>query len=262
MKSLDSRNERGTERILRLIDSLLRVQEALAIEDPRTRDKETLKDVPSLVEDIETSYEWLVGASRERARELLEILKPLLANFRVYKSITSSLRCIEKPIETLGEITKEESVELDRLYEGFRNSINSLADKNLSSVRSYLKATQINLLTSSLTNELVGEMLERYYLPELIKRMGYQLKSRVVSTSIGEVQVDVRGEKDEITGFENLERHWKRRVLIVEIKTTVKSEDIRSYSRKYRAILDNYGKESEVWKYKLTSEVARARCEG
>jgi hypothetical protein len=92
--------------------------------------------------------------------------------------------------------------------------------------------------------------------------MGYQLKSRVVSTSIGDVQVDVRAEKDEITGFGNLEKHRKREVLIVEIKTTVKSEDLTALSKKRKAILDNYLKESEIWKYDFASETWMVACYG
>ena len=261
---MDSINERGTTRILRLLDSLRRFQRALAIEEPLIRDRETLQNVTSLIKDITASYEWLVGTQRERASDLLEVLKRLSAYSQIHESITSALLCVEKSSKILREITREDeaSYELDRLYKEFRDSINSLANRNLGRAHSYLKTTKLDLLTSSLENELVGDLLERYYVPELVRRMGYQLKSRVVPTSIGDVQVDVRAEKDEIGGFENLERHRKRKVLIVETKATVKFEDITSLSKKRKAILDNYRKESEIWKYEFTSETWMVACYG
>lgn len=130
---LESWNEQGTRRILKLIESLRRLQEALEIEDPHARDKETLRNVTSLISDIEASSEWLVGKPRERAREMVEVLTPLSVYSRIYESLTSTLRCIEKSSEILGEITrKDETVyELDELYKKFRTSLNSFADKSL-----------------------------------------------------------------------------------------------------------------------------------
>ena len=264
MKNLESRNKQGTRRILRLIDSLRRLQEALEIEDQRARDMETLRNVTSLVDDIEGSYEWLVDAPRERAHELLEALEPLSAHSRLYESISSTLRCIEKSSEILGKITREDEAiyELYRVYDDFRDSIKSLADRSLARVRPYLKTARLDLLTSSLVNEVVGDLLERYYVPKLVKRMGYHEESRVVATPIGDVQVDVRAERDQITGFENLEKHQRKEVLIVETKATVEYKDITALSKKSKAILDNYLKASEIWKYKVKSETWMVACYG
>lgn len=259
---LELRNKQDASRILRLIDSLRRLQVALAIEDPRARDEEILRNVTSLTKNIEDSYEWLVGTASERAHQLLEVLEPLSTHSKIYETIKSTLRCIGKSREILGKITKKDEAvyELDRLYVNFRNSTKLLADRSLARVRPYLKTATLDFLASSLVNEVVGDLLERFYAPELVKRMGYQLKPRVVPTSIGEVQVDVRGEKDEISGFENLERHLKRKVLIVETKTSVKSEHIRELSKKHKAILNNYQRESEIWKYRFTLETWLIAC--
>lgn len=261
---MESKYERGTERILRLINSLRSLQKALAIEDPRARDEETLRNVMSLIKDVEDSYEWLVGTPRERAHELLEVLEPLSTHAKIYESISSTLRCIEKSSEMLGKISREDEAVYDlyRVYNEFKESIKSFADRSLARVRPYLKTAQLDLLTSSALNEILGDRLERYYVPKLVKRMGYQLKSRVVSTSIGDVQVDVRAEKDKIAGFENLERLRKKSILIVEAKATVESEDIKALWKKSKAILDNYSKEAEIWKYKIASETWMVACYG
>lgn len=261
---MESRNEIVTRKILELVDSLSRFQEALAIEDSRNRDQKTLEKATSLINDIETSYDYLVGIAGERAHELVNALNPLSTHSRINKSITSILRCIERSSGVLRQITREDETvyRLDRLYKEFRNSTNLLANRNFDRVHSYLETANLGFLTTSLLNEVIGNLLEFFYVPKLVKNMGYQLKSKTVPTSIGDIQVDVRAEKDEIIGFEDLEKHQKREVLIVEVKTTVRYEDITKLSRKNKAILDNYLKESKIWKYRFTSATWMVACYG
>lgn len=261
---MESRNEETISRISKLTDMLSSLQEALAIKDMDVRNKRTLKSVTSMIEEIETSYEWLVGIPREQAHKLVEMLTPLLTYSKIYESTTSILQCIERSRKILAEITRkdETAYRIDVLFRQLADSVNSLADQNLKRVNSYLKTANLDLLTSSLSNELVGQLLERYYLPELVKCMGYELKSRVVATSVGDVQIDVRAEKDEIGGFEKLEKLQKRHVIIVETKATVEAKDIKMLSEKRKAILENYRKDSEIWSYNLRSETWMVACYG
>lgn len=261
---MESATEQTTEGTLRLVDSLGRFQEALFIEDPRIRDRETLRNVAPLIEEIEASYEYLSGISREHAHKLVEVLSPLSEYSKFYESTTSILRCIDRSIEVLQKVThKDDAIfALEKTYSEFRDSIISSSNKNLDRSHSYLKTTNLDFLASSLLNEVTGDLLERYYVPKLVENMGYQLKSRTVPTSVGDVEVDIRAEKDKIIGLENLEKHKKKDVIIVETKATVNSEDIRSLSKKSKAILENYHKELEIWKYDFASETWIVACYG
>jgi hypothetical protein len=261
---LEFESDLPSERILELTSLLSRFQQALTIEDPQTRDKETLKYAASLVDGIRASYDWLADIPRERAHELVDVLSPLLEYSRVYESTTAILRCIERSGEVLQKNIPQDEVatELAKTYGEFRDSIISASDRNFVRFNSYIKRANLALLTSSLLNEVTGDLLEKFYVPRLVERMGYQLKSRTVPTSIGDVEVDIRAEKDRVTGFENLEKLEKRNVLIVETKATVDSGDINSLSRKRESILENYRREAEIWRCDLALETWFVACYG
>jgi len=252
------------QRIFTLLDRLIRFQEALALEEPRIRYREAFRAVTPLIEEIRVSYDYLADIPREHARKFVEVLASFSEYSTVHESTTSILQCIERSIEILRRAPRKDETTsaLEKKYNEFKDTIISLSDRNLDEVNSYLKTTNLNSLTSSLLNQVTGDLLEKFYVPRLVENMGYQLKSRTVPTSIGDVEVDIRAEKDKIIGFENLEKHKKRDILIVEVKATVSSEDIHLLSRKSKAILENYKKELEIWKYDFASEIWIVACYG
>jgi len=182
----------------------------------------------------------------------------------IYQSASTILRCIERSINILDEQARhdEAASDLRSTYFDFRDLVNHQLLTNSRKISLLVKETNLLSLTSSVQNEVQGDLLEKYYVPVLIEKMGYQKKSRTVPTSLGEVEVDVRAEKDEGIGWENLEKLRRKDVIIVEVRTTVNKADFASFSKKSKAIIENYRKESEIWKYDLKTESWLVACYG
>ena len=264
VKVLENQTERSIEEVHKLIDILHRFHDGLVAQDPSVREKETLENVAPLSAAIKTSAESLSGATRQQAFQLLEKIDPLFEYSTVYESTASILRCIERSINLLREASPSDELVsvLERTYASFKDAVISSSSRNAVRTLSYVQGKGLERLALSLLNELTGDLLEKFYLPKLVEEMGYQLKSRTVPTSIGEVEVDIRAEKDKLIGFEKLEKHTEKRVLIIEAKTTINSEDISKFSKKSKAIIENYQKDAAIWKYALHLETWIVACYG
>ena len=244
--------------------SLNNFKNALAIGEADFRSKEVLKNVKSLIQEIEVSYDLLYEPQIRDFRELHEKIAPLIVHANFYESVISVLKCIEKSDKLLKELPEEYNLirETENMFERFKDSISSLAHKSLYMVNTYLRSVNLYPKVSLLVNRSISDLLERYYVPKLVERKGYIAKSRMVNTSIGSVQLDVRAEKDAIVGFENLERLKGREVILVEVKTTVKREHISELSKKSKAILEIYQKDSKLWNYELRTQTWLVACYG
>jgi hypothetical protein len=199
--------ESRAKQIYRLVRSLNKFKNALAIEEAEIRSEEVLKNVKSLIHEIEVSYDFLYEPQIRDFRELHEKAAPLVIRANFYESVISVLKCIERSDKSLKELPQEYSLirETKNTLERFKDSISSLAHKSLDMVNTYLRSVNRYPKVSLLENRSIGDMLERYYVPKLVERKGYIAKSRMINTSIGNVQLDVRAEKDAIVGFENLD---------------------------------------------------------
>ena len=244
------------KKIYELIEKLGRLNQLLTSDDLENRESEVITIIESLQPTIEVSSKFLSESSRAKAFELMEVLSRFSDYSNVYRSAWNILRCIDKSNSILDKQHQEYEVtfELKKTYSDFKNSVISRLRQNFNKMLSIVQETNLQLVSSSLYNETLGDLLEKFYVPKLIEKMGYQLKSRTVPTSLGEVEVDVRAEKDTNIGWENLEKYIKREVLIIEVKTTVSKGDIKSLSKKSKAINENYEKETEIWKNSFKSE--------
>ena len=244
------------QKIYELIETLDRLNQLLTSDDFENRENEVVNIIESLQPTIEVSSEFLSDRSRAKAYELRDVLSRFSDYSTVYRSAQAILRCIDKSNSILDKQPQEYEVtfELKKTYSDFKYSVISRLRQNFNKMLSIVRETNLQLVTSSLYNETLGDLLEKFYVPKLVEKMDYQLKSRIVPTSLGEIEVDIRAEKDTNIGWENLEKHKKREVLIVEVKTTVSKDDIKSLSKKSEAINENYEKESEIWKNNFKSE--------
>jgi len=243
---------------------LNKFREALSIEAIDVRSEEVLKNVKSLAQEIETSYDLTREPQLGDLRQLHENIVPVLIQANLYESAVSAMKCVEKSEESLEGLPRGYALARETAdeFRRFKDSINSLVRKSLKEVTSYLRSIDLLPKVSSIQNNLVGDMLERYYLPKLMEREGYTTKHRVVHTLIGDVQVDVRAEKDYSVGFENLERLKGKDAVIIEVKTTVKDKHITDLSKESKAIHEIYQKDSELWKYELRFQTWLVACYG
>jgi hypothetical protein len=256
--------ENRVDRISKLVRSLNNFKDALSIEAIDVRSEEALKNVKSLAQEIEASYDLIHEPQLRDVRQLHENIVPLLIHANLYESAVSAMKCIEKSEGTLEGLPRDYVLARETIdeFKRFKESINSLVRKSLKEATSYLRSINLLPRVSSIQNNLVGDMLERYYLPKLMEREGYTTKHRVVHTIIGDVQVDVRAEKDYSIGFENLECLKRKDVVIIEAKATVKDEDISDHSKASKAIHEIYQKDSELWKYQLHFQTWLVACYG
>lgn len=256
--------ENKVDRINRLVRSLNKFKDALSIEAIDVRSEEVLKNVKLLAQEIEASYDLIREPQLRDLRQLHENIAPILIHANLYESAVSAMKCVEKSEETLEGLPRDYVLARETAdeFKRFRESINSLVRKSLKEVTSYLRSINLLPKVSVIQNSLVGDMLERYYLPKLMEREGYTTKHRIVHTSIGDVQVDVRAEKDYSVGFENLERLKGKDVIIIEVKTTIKDEYITDHSKTSKAIHEIYRKDSELWKYELRFQTWLVACYG
>jgi len=256
--------ENRVNRINRLVRSLNKFREALSIEAIDMRSEEVLKNVKSLAQEIEASYDLIREPQLRDLRQLHENIAPVLIHANLYESAVLAMKCVEKSEESLEGLPRDYVLahETAAEFKRFKDSINSLARKSLKEATSYLRSIDLLPKVFSIQNNLVGDMLERYYLPKLMEREGYTTKHRVVHTSIGDVQVDIRAEKDYSVGFENLERLKGKDVVIIEVKTTVKDKHIPDLSKESKAIHEIYQKDSELWKYELRFQTWLVACYG
>jgi len=252
----------------RLVDTVSHLRAALSVDQPEEKANQVTAIVTPLLDGIRRASDELVGVTRDEASRLAELMTPLEKNAQLQEMASSVLKCAGLARKVIAQAREQrdlayEASRLDRQTELLEESARSLLRMSYGDVLSYLEShPRLDSIAQSLQNELIGGLLERFYVPNLVEKEGFQLKPRIVSTSIGQIQVDVRAEKDHAVGFQNLERLERKEVLIIETKTTVKADHISELARRRKAILATYHRDSELWEYRLSFETWLVACYG
>jgi len=113
-----------------------------------------------------------------------------------------------------------------------------------------------------ITSTLVGRSLERIYLPDLVEAMGYTRKPGLIPSQQGEIELDVRAEKDSILGIKPSEKIDKQSVLLAEAKTTISKRDIKEFKKKIDVVSEKYKIISKQFGYPIKIESWIVACYG
>jgi hypothetical protein len=169
--------------------------------------------------------------------------------------ILEKISALKTDLEKLGDVVSGDTIS------GFRSCVGRF-EEALDQARQQETPSfqQLYSLQADLTHELIGRRLEREIAPDLAQQMGFNSCPNIIRHSNQDIEVDYIGEKNNTTSPSGMGRLIKKRVLIIETKTTICKEDVEKFSYKVDLIREKYKRAALDFGYEIEVEAWIFAC--